>query len=65
MFSFPPTDKREEEDQKEDREEDGRTKCGKTYRRGLQKIQVEEEETWNDTQKWRRLCTTTCDNGNV
>ncbi|KAG8247375.1 hypothetical protein J6590_062438 [Homalodisca vitripennis] len=28
-------------------------------RRGLQKIQVEEEETWNDRQKWRRLCTTT------
>ncbi|KAG8256773.1 hypothetical protein J6590_062328 [Homalodisca vitripennis] len=34
-------------------------------RRGLQKIQVEEEETWNDRQKWRRLCTTTRDNGNV
>ncbi|KAG8280541.1 hypothetical protein J6590_079945 [Homalodisca vitripennis] len=33
-------------------------------RRGLQKIQVEEEETWNDRQKWRRLCTTTRDNGN-
>ncbi|KAG8310623.1 hypothetical protein J6590_060159 [Homalodisca vitripennis] len=34
-------------------------------RRGLQKIQVEEEETWNDRQKWRRLCTTTRDNGNM
>ncbi|KAG8268255.1 hypothetical protein J6590_032112 [Homalodisca vitripennis] len=33
-------------------------------RRGLQKMQVEEEETWNDRQKWRRLCTTTRDNGN-
>ncbi|KAG8278738.1 hypothetical protein J6590_014292 [Homalodisca vitripennis] len=33
-------------------------------RRGLQKRQVEEEETWNDRQKWRRLCTTTRDNGN-
>ncbi|KAG8305168.1 hypothetical protein J6590_075364 [Homalodisca vitripennis] len=28
-------------------------------RRGLQKIQVDEEETWNDRLKWRRLCTTT------
>ncbi|KAG8322662.1 hypothetical protein J6590_018042 [Homalodisca vitripennis] len=34
-------------------------------RRGLQKMQVEEEETWNDRQKWRRLCTTTRDNGNL
>ncbi|KAG8301717.1 hypothetical protein J6590_046844 [Homalodisca vitripennis] len=28
-------------------------------RRGLQKIQVDEEETWKDRLKWRRLCTTT------
>ncbi|KAG8295065.1 hypothetical protein J6590_088949 [Homalodisca vitripennis] len=34
-------------------------------RRGLQKIQVDEEETWNDRLKWRRLCTTTRENGNV
>ncbi|KAG8242527.1 hypothetical protein J6590_063641 [Homalodisca vitripennis] len=35
-------------------------------RRGLQKIQVDEEETWKDRLKWRRLCTTTTrENGNV
>ncbi|KAG8283293.1 hypothetical protein J6590_021193 [Homalodisca vitripennis] len=34
-------------------------------RRGLQKIQVDEEETWKDRLKWRRLCTTTRENGNV
>ncbi|KAG8273801.1 hypothetical protein J6590_011346 [Homalodisca vitripennis] len=28
-------------------------------RRGLLKMLVEEEENWNDRQKWRRLCTTT------
>ncbi|KAG8288738.1 hypothetical protein J6590_010847 [Homalodisca vitripennis] len=33
-------------------------------RRGLQKMLVEEEETWNDRHKWKRLCTTTRDNGN-
>ncbi|KAG8318385.1 hypothetical protein J6590_006701 [Homalodisca vitripennis] len=34
-------------------------------RRGLQKMQVEEEETWNDRQNWRRLCTATRDYGNL
>lgn len=52
-------EKLEERNRKTERKVEG---CGE---RGMQKRQMEEEETWWDSQKVRRLYRTTPENGNI